>query len=236
MKKPFKTYDRFISSLVMVGVLLLTYFDGKGQDLVKTMKELSTQMDQAENLHIKADFKVFNTETREVLLKDKAEIKRKSGAFYKNLGRQEILSTEQSYITTDHQAKMIYYSSVANDGEQNVVNTSDFLPSVDSLLNLYLEYTYLGNKEGVKTYVVTPKIQWLKSMELQFDSDDRLHKILYEYDASVYGVPYSVEVNYTLFDLNAHFNSTDFSEVKFITRRGNLVQPATALTGYRITQ
>ncbi|MCF6361067.1 MAG: hypothetical protein L3J29_09945 [Cyclobacteriaceae bacterium] len=197
------------------------------------MKSLNTNMQEATNLHIKASIKVFNTETNEVLLTNEAEIMRKPGAFYKNLGNLEVLSTPNYYVTANHQAKIITYLPQGVP-EQQQLDMEELLPSADSLLNLYLSYEYLGVKSTIKTYKIIPKVAWLKAMVIQMDANDNLVKIHYDYDESVYGMPYGVDVTYTIFDLNAQFNASDFSKTKFITQHDYQLTPSKAYADFRI--
>ncbi len=223
---------RTLRTLMVFTFALLVHIS-HSQDLISTMKSLNAKMAEATNLHIKTSIKVFNTETNKVILTNEAEIKRKPSAFYKNLGNLEILSTSDFYVTANHQTNIITFSPNGVP-EQNQLSMEELLPSADSLLNLYLSYEYLGLNADIKTYKITPKVAWLKTMVIQMDEADNLVKIHYDYDESVYGMPYGVDVTYNVFDLNARFTANDFSKNKFVTLKDDFLQPSNKYSNFRI--
>jgi hypothetical protein len=162
-----------------------------------------------------------------------ATIHRKGDCMYYKLMQLEYLFAEKHSVIVNHKARSIAY--VGKDEKGSSIKPA--MPELDSVLMLYDSVVCQGEINGTRKYVIYNHNGLISKCEAYFNPSVMFFtKLVYKYNRDILGEEATIEVDYKDIQYAPVFSDNEFSENRFIVKKGKAWVPVPALQGYSITE
>ena len=199
---------RFFLTIVLAVFGQLTL---DAQDFRNRIEAMQKEYATISAVHIEMKIQAFeNKESIAPFFEELAIIKRSEANYYYRFSGTEMLLNEKYLLMIDESSRQIICTQRSLKKEEKFADP--FTANLDSIMSFYETPVFVEKKENLEHFSVIQKEGPIRGIELFIDSKTSLLKRLdYSYENGQY-----VVIEFTIFNSNPEFGSTDFREGKYV--------------------
>lgn len=223
-----------MKKLLIIILAIAAYQLAKAQDYKQDLLQMQEKINGINKLHAVAEVKMYMTEKASKPVTVKRSIIKKDGDnYYCSMENAIVLINRKCMLLVyDDDRQIIYTEQKRNEAkakqQMSAADISELLKKNDSI-------AYKGISNGIKHYIAYSSKGMMRSADIFINSSTGfLHKVIYHYNPEMVPQVEKVEIDYHTFNTNPEFGKDDFSEQKFVQRKGKELKGSGNYSGYNI--
>lgn len=205
------------------------------QDYKADLKLMNKRYATLENFYTEMSIKNYATvKSKQPNFVQVGKIRIQDFQFYYTFDDMDMLINKKYSIMVDKKNKTIVYKKLAKAPKAGDQDLETIMPDFDKVMEVYDSVVYKGKKDGVKHYIIYPKLQF-KSVELFLKTDGVIKKIVYYYEPNMVNMK-KVVIEFNKSTITPTFVKNQFSEKKYFTMSGSTATTTSSYKNYKLLQ